>query len=57
MTTLKPDQRCIDLFDDFTHGTMRRRDAMERTAELAGGEAADLAWGRTVKFLKEHFAV
>jgi carboxymethylenebutenolidase len=30
----------IDLFDEFTHGTMSRRDFMERLAKLAGGAAA-----------------
>ena len=56
--TKRPDvnQQCIGLFDEFTHGTMNRRDAMERTAELAGGEAADLAGGRTVEFLKGHIS-
>ena len=34
------DQRYIDLYDDFTHGTMSRRDFMERLAKLAGGAAA-----------------
>jgi carboxymethylenebutenolidase len=33
-------QQCIDLFDDFTHGTMSRRIFMERLAKLAGGAAA-----------------
>jgi carboxymethylenebutenolidase len=34
------DQRYIDLYDEFTHGTMSRRDFMERLAKLAGGTAA-----------------
>jgi len=33
-------QQCIELFDEFTHGTMSRRDFMERLAKLAGGAAA-----------------
>jgi carboxymethylenebutenolidase len=34
------DQRFIDLYDDFTHGTTSRRAFMERLAKLAGGAAA-----------------
>jgi len=34
------DQKYIDLFDEFTHGTMSRREFMERLAKLAGGAAA-----------------
>jgi len=34
------DQRYIELFDKFTHGTMSRRGFMERLAKLAGGAAA-----------------
>ena len=34
------DQKYIDLFDEFTHGKMNRRDFMERLAKLAGGAAA-----------------
>ena len=34
------DQRSIDLFDQFTHGGMSRRDFMDRLAKLAGGAAA-----------------
>jgi carboxymethylenebutenolidase len=37
------DQRCIDLYDQFTHGTMSRREFMERLAKLAGGAAAAAA--------------
>ncbi len=37
------DQRCIDLYDEFTHGTMSRRDFMERLAKLAGGATAAAA--------------
>ena len=33
-------QKYIDLYDEFTHGTMSRRDFMERLAKLAGGAAA-----------------
>jgi carboxymethylenebutenolidase len=40
MKTPRPDQRCIDLYDEFTHGTMDRRVFMERLAKLAGGAAA-----------------
>jgi carboxymethylenebutenolidase len=34
------DQEYIDLYDEFTHGTMSRRGFMERLAKLAGGAAA-----------------
>jgi carboxymethylenebutenolidase len=43
MTTGRPNQQMIDLFDEFTHGTMSRRDFMERLAKLAGGAAAATA--------------
>ena len=35
------DQRYIDLFDKFTHGTMSRRRFMERLAKLAGGQKSE----------------
>jgi carboxymethylenebutenolidase len=34
------DQRIIDLYDEFTHGTMGRRRFFDRLAALAGGTAA-----------------
>lgn len=34
------DQRIIDLYDEFTHGTMSRRRFFDRLATLAGGTAA-----------------
>ncbi len=34
------DQRIIDLYDEFTHGTMGRRRFFDRLATLAGGTAA-----------------
>jgi carboxymethylenebutenolidase len=34
------DQRIIDLYDEFTHGTMSRRRFFDRLAVLAGGTAA-----------------
>jgi carboxymethylenebutenolidase len=40
MSDPRPDQRYIDLFDEFTHGTMSRREFMDRLAKLAGGAAA-----------------
>jgi carboxymethylenebutenolidase len=43
MRRFEVDQRCIDLYDEFTHGTMSRRDFMERLARLAGGAAAAAA--------------
>jgi carboxymethylenebutenolidase len=43
MTRPDIDQRYIDLFDEFTHGTMSRRDFMDRLGRLAGGAAAAAA--------------
>lgn len=41
MTSRSPiDQNAIELFDEFTHGTMSRRTFMERLAKVAGGAAA-----------------
>jgi carboxymethylenebutenolidase len=37
------DQKYIDLYDEFTHGTMSRRAFMEKLAKLAGGAAAAAA--------------
>ncbi len=37
------EQRIIDLYDEFTHGDMGRRDFVDRLARLAGGTAAALA--------------
>ena len=37
------DQRIINLYDDFTHGGMNRRDFLERLAKLAGSTAAATA--------------
>jgi carboxymethylenebutenolidase len=34
------DQKIIDLYDEFTHGTMSRRNFLDRLAQLAGGPAA-----------------
>ena len=42
--TPRPDRRCIGLFDEFTHGT---------NAARYDKKAADLAWSRTVDFLKK----
>jgi carboxymethylenebutenolidase len=44
-------QQCIELFDDFTHGFNN-----DTNEERYDKEAADLAWGRTVEFLKGHLA-
>ena len=48
------DQRHIDLYDEFTHGTMSRRDFMERLAKLAGGATAAAA---LVPILQNNYAV
>ena len=37
------EQKIIDLYDEFTHGGMDRRDFLERLAQVAGGSAAALA--------------
>ena len=37
------DQRIIDLYDDFTHGGINRRQFLDRLAEIAGSTAAALA--------------
>src|SRR5882672_11376823 len=37
------DQRIINLYDQFTHGGMNRRDFLDRLAGLAGGAAAGAA--------------
>jgi carboxymethylenebutenolidase len=37
------DQKIIDLFDEFTHGGMDRRDFMSRLASIAGGMSAAIA--------------
>jgi carboxymethylenebutenolidase len=47
------DQRCIELFDEFTHGTVSRRDFMERLARLTGGAAAAAA---LVPILQNNYA-
>ena len=47
------DQKFIDLYDKFTHGTMSRRDFMEKLAKLAGGTAAAAA---LVPILQNNYA-
>ena len=37
------DQRAIDLYDEFTHGCMSRRELLDRLVRIAGGGAAALA--------------
>ena len=37
------DQRVIDLYDNFTHGGISRREFLDRLAEIAGSSAAALA--------------
>jgi len=44
------DQNAIELFDEFTHHAFNN-DANEVRYDKA---AADLAWGRTVAFLKKY---
>ncbi len=47
------DQEAIELFDEFTHGTMSRRTFMERLAKMAGGAAAAAA---LVAILQNNYA-
>jgi carboxymethylenebutenolidase len=37
------DQKIIDLYDEYTHGAMSRRDFLDRLAQLTGGSAAAFA--------------
>lgn len=37
------DQRMIDLYDEFTHGSMSRRELLDRLTKLVGGSAAAYA--------------
>jgi carboxymethylenebutenolidase len=53
MTDQQVRQQCIDLYDEFTHGTMSRRDFMDRLAKLAGGAAAAAA---LVPILQNNYA-
>ena len=46
-------QAYIDLYDDFTHGTMSRRSFMERLGRMAGGAAAAAA---LVPLLQNNYA-
>ncbi len=48
------DQKLIDLYDDYTHGGMGRRDFLDRLAHLAGGTAAALA---LMPFLENNYAL
>ncbi len=48
------DQRMIDLYDQFTHGSISRRDLLDRLAQLAGGAAAALA---IVPLLQNNYAL
>jgi carboxymethylenebutenolidase len=47
------DQRIIDLYDEFTHGTMSRRAFMDRLARAAGGATAAAA---LVPILQNNYA-
>ena len=47
------DQRIIDLYDNFTHGVLNRRDFLERLAVLAGSSAAALT---LLPFLQNDYA-
>lgn len=53
MTDQSLKQEHIDLYDEFTHGTMSRRDFMDRLARLAGGAAAAAA---LVPLLQNNYA-
>ncbi|MCU0234422.1 MAG: twin-arginine translocation signal domain-containing protein, partial [Thermoanaerobaculales bacterium] len=47
------DQSYIDLYDEFTHGTMSRREFMDRLAKAAGGATAAAA---LVPILQNNYA-
>jgi carboxymethylenebutenolidase len=53
MTDQSLKQEHIDLYDEFTHGNMSRRDFMDRLARLAGGAAAAAA---LVPLLQNNYA-
>lgn len=53
MTKRRIEQEWIELYDDFTHGTMSRRDFTDRLAKLAGGAAAAAA---LVPLLQNNYA-
>ncbi len=53
MTDRNLKQEWIELYDQFTHGTMSRRDFMERLAKAAGGAAAAAA---VVPVLQNNYA-
>lgn len=53
MTDRKLKQEWIELYDQFTHGTMSRRDFTDRLAKLAGGAAAAAA---LVPLLQNNYA-
>ena len=53
MTHGQLQQEWIELYDEFTHGTMSRRDFMDRLAKLAGGAAAAAA---VVPLLQNNYA-
>lgn len=48
------EQRLINLYDDFTHGRMNRRDFMERMIKAAGGAAAATA---ALSLLESNYAL
>jgi carboxymethylenebutenolidase len=53
MTPGDMDQRIIDLYDDFTHGSMNRRTFLDRLTELAGSAAVAAA---LVPLLQNNYA-
>src|SRR5688572_4124963 len=48
------DQKIIDLYDDFIHGGMNRRDFLERLTAVVGSTAAATA---TMSLLQSDFAL
>jgi len=54
------DQRVLNLYGDYAHGRIARRDFLQRAAAFAvGGITAEallskLAWQRTIGFFKEN---
>ncbi|HUG78013.1 MAG TPA: hypothetical protein VML57_11055 [Burkholderiales bacterium] len=63
VTQLQIDQRVFELYDEYCHGRIDRREFLTRAGALgaaglamAYGAAAKLAWERTVSFFRKHLA-
>lgn len=70
VTQIEIDQRVFDLYDEYCHGRIDRREFLLRAAAVAAGglamaqalmpryneAAAKLSWERTVAFFKKNLA-